>query len=146
MVAEHTLLELLSDGHFHSGTELGGKLGISRTAIWKHIKLLETDYGLEVQAVQGKGYRLFKAIELLDEQKIMDRLPESVRALLAALEIKTVLDSTNHFLMQQDLAQYGRGQVLLAEMQTAGRGRRGGKPVPQPRSAGSSESGAQRRP
>lgn len=125
MVAEHTLLELLSDGHFHSGTELGEKLGISRTAIWKHIKVLETDYALDVQAVQGKGYRLSKAIELLDEQKIVAGLAESAKALLAALEIKTVLDSTNYFLMQQDLEQYGVGQVVLAEMQTAGRGRRG---------------------
>jgi len=125
MVAEYTLLELLSDGHFHSGTELGEKLGISRTAIWKHIKVLETDYALDVQAVQGKGYRLTKAIELLDEQKIVAGLVESAKALLAVLEIKTVLDSTNHFLMQQDLEQCGIGQVVLAEMQTAGRGRRG---------------------
>jgi len=125
MVAEHTLLELLSDGHFHSGSVLGEKLGISRTAVWKHIKELEKDYGLDVQAVQGKGYRLSQAVELLNQQKIMDGLAESSKALLAKLEIKTVLDSTNNFLMQQDLVQYGRGQVLLAEMQTAGRGRRG---------------------
>lgn len=125
VAAEQTLLELLSDGHFHSGTELGEKLGISRTAIWKHIKVLEMDYALDVQAVQGKGYRLAKAIDLLDEQAILREVTPAAQTLLTYLQLKPVVDSTSHFLMQQELEGYGTAQVVLAEMQTAGRGRRG---------------------
>ena len=126
MVTEHALLVLLSDGHFHSGTELGEKLGVTRTAIWKHIKQLETFYGLDVQAVQGKGYRLSKAIDLLDDQVIHRELSEQAKALLAVFEVHPQLDSTNRYLMQHG-GQYscGEAHVVLAEMQTAGRGRRG---------------------
>ena len=126
MVTEHTLLVLLSDGHFHSGTELGEKLGVTRTAIWKHIKQLETFYGLDVQAVQGKGYRLSKAIDLLDDQVIQLELSEQAKALLAVFEVHPQLDSTNRYLMQHG-GQHtgGEAHVVLAEMQTAGRGRRG---------------------
>lgn len=126
MLAEHALLELLSDGYFHSGTELGDKLGISRTAIWKQIKRLETEYNLDVQAVQGRGYRLTHPVELLDEKRILDTLSSEAKVLLDVLEIHPQLDSTNRYLMQ-----YGNrtkshvAHVVLAEMQTAGRGRRG---------------------
>lgn len=126
MVTEHTLLVSLSDGHFHSGTELGEKLGISRTAVWKHIKQLETLYGLDVQAVQGKGYRLSKAIDLLNERLISSALSEPARDLLEVIEIHPQLDSTNRYLMQSgEKPGKGAAHVVLAEMQTAGRGRRG---------------------
>jgi BirA family biotin operon repressor/biotin-[acetyl-CoA-carboxylase] ligase len=114
---------LLSDGCFHSGTELGERLGISRTAIWKHIKQLETTYGLDVQAVQGKGYRLSQAIELLDEETIVNGLSDESSQLLNIIEVHPQLESTNRFLMQQTDTRVSR--VVLAEMQTAGRGRRG---------------------
>ena len=120
-----TLLGLLSDGHFHSGTDLGEKLGVSRTSIWKHIKTLDTEYGLDIQTVSGKGYRLANAIELLDKERIFSGLDAAAKKILASFEIKTVLDSTNHYLMQQDVRQSECGHVVLAEMQTAGRGRRG---------------------
>lgn len=128
MVTEHELLILLSDGHFHSGTELGEKLAISRTAIWKHIKQLETLYGLDVQAVQGKGYRLSRPVELLNDTIIINGLSEQGRDLLDVFEIHPLLDSTSRYLMQQgDRETKSGAHVVLAEMQTAGRGRRGKK-------------------
>lgn len=126
MVTEHELLILLSDGRFHSGTELGEKLEISRTAIWKHIKQLETLYDLDVQAVQGKGYRLSRPVELLDDKAIIKALSEQAEKLLDVFEIHPLLDSTNRYLMQQGGRETRSGaHVVLAEMQTAGRGRRG---------------------
>ena len=47
-------LELLADGAFHSGEELGSILSISRAAIWKKLKMLE-ELGLQVDSVKGKG-------------------------------------------------------------------------------------------
>ena len=49
------LIETLSDGEFHSGEALGAALGVSRMAVWKHIKALR-ELGVEVEVVRGKGY------------------------------------------------------------------------------------------
>jgi BirA family biotin operon repressor/biotin-[acetyl-CoA-carboxylase] ligase len=126
MLTEHALLELLSDGYFHSGTELGEKLKISRAAIWKQIRQLEILLGLDVQAVQGRGYRLAHPIELLEEKVIYDALSRQSKALLGMLEVHLQLDSTNRYLMQHGIRDNKSGaHVVLAEMQTAGRGRRG---------------------
>lgn len=126
MLTEHALLKLLSDGFFHSGTELGEKLKISRTAIWKQIRHLETEFSLDIQAVQGRGYRLAHPVELLDANIIDGALSGQSKQWLGMLEIYPQLDSTNRYLMQQGKVENQRGaHVVLAEMQTAGRGRRG---------------------
>ncbi|MDF1677124.1 MAG: HTH domain-containing protein [Legionellaceae bacterium] len=49
------LLHLLSDGTYHSGQRLGDILGISRTAVWKHIEKLEA-LGLHIKRVPKQGY------------------------------------------------------------------------------------------
>ena len=49
------ILRLLSDGRFHSGRELGETLGISRSAIWKHLLALN-ELDIDIHAVRGRGY------------------------------------------------------------------------------------------
>ncbi|NNG13964.1 MAG: bifunctional biotin--[acetyl-CoA-carboxylase] ligase/biotin operon repressor BirA [Gammaproteobacteria bacterium] len=115
------LLEQLADGRFHSGEELGQQLGVSRSAIWKTLQQFET-LGLDIHAVQGKGYRLANALDLLSAEKIRAVLPEVVREVPLALNVQLELDSTNAWLMQQ--ADW-HGVACLAEYQHAGRGRRG---------------------
>lgn len=119
-----TLLCQLSDHRFHSGTGLAAALGVSRTAVWKHIRDLEA-LGLEIAAVSGKGYRLISPLQLLDEAAIRADLTPAAAALLAELEIHDSLDSTNTYLMQAALKGPATGTVCLAETQTAGRGRIG---------------------
>ena len=51
-----TLISLLADGEFHSGEQLGEKLGMSRAAINKHVQTLR-DWGVDVFTVPGKGWR-----------------------------------------------------------------------------------------
>ena len=51
-----TLITLLSDGQFHSGEQLGERLGISRAAVSKHMAALK-DLGLDLFSLTGKGYR-----------------------------------------------------------------------------------------
>jgi len=46
-----TLLELLKDGQFHSGQALGRALGVTRSAIWKQLQLLEAELGLDIHKV-----------------------------------------------------------------------------------------------
>ena len=118
------LLKILSDGHFHSGRELGVALGVGRSAIWQHVQILR-DYGLDIYAVSGRGYRLSSALEWLSEAQIMAALPASARSLVAAIDLHMELESTNTYLMRAQVQPLPTGTVCLAEYQSAGRGRRG---------------------
>lgn len=118
------LLEILADGQFHSGEALGTFLGVSRAAIWKQLQGLRT-FGVELQAVRGRGYRLAHPLELLDADTLRCHLPVSVRAQIPHIEIATELDSTNSHLKHHALNGAPSGAVCLAEMQRAGRGRLG---------------------
>mgnify|MGYP000573784432 CR=1 FL=1 len=53
-----SLVRQLADGRFHSGENLARLLGVSRTAVWKRIRKISRDTGLDIHAVRGKGYRL----------------------------------------------------------------------------------------
>ena len=118
------LIRLLSDGEFHSGEQLGERLGVSRTAIWKQLKKLEA---LEIpfEAVKGQGYRLVTPMELLDGSKIVAALPRQGRQHLTRLFVEETLPSSNEFMRQRFSQGAGHGEVCLVEQQSAGRGRRG---------------------
>jgi len=118
-----TLLECLADGECHSGAELGRLLGVSRTAVWKHLQKLD-ELGLPLTPVRGRGYRLDGGLELLRRDVIEAQLSIEARACLQALELFSSTDSTNARALEQ-AAQFRTGYVCLAEHQLAGRGRRG---------------------
>ncbi|VVP41429.1 Bifunctional ligase/repressor BirA [Pseudomonas fluorescens] len=118
-----TLLELLKDGRFHSGQALGIALGISRSAVWKQLQHLEAELGLSIHKVRGRGYQLAAPLTLLDPLAIRERAPACDWSVL----VFDSIDSTN----AEALRAIERGQaapfLVLAERQTAGRGRRGRK-------------------
>ncbi|AUG43493.1 biotin--[acetyl-CoA-carboxylase] ligase [Pseudomonas chlororaphis] len=118
-----TLLELLKDGRFHSGQALGAALGISRSAVWKQLQQLEADLGLSIHKVRGRGYQLAAPLMLLSPADIYEQSKDCPWAVLAFDSI----DSTN----AEALRAVERGVpapfLVLAERQTAGRGRRGRK-------------------
>ncbi|MDX1695327.1 MAG: bifunctional biotin--[acetyl-CoA-carboxylase] ligase/biotin operon repressor BirA [Ketobacteraceae bacterium] len=118
------IVELLADGQFHSGDELGQELGISRAAVWKQIQKLE-EKGLEVFSVKGKGYKLHTPVELLSVESVTAHLSDDGLRLLGDLEVHGVVSSTNDVAMRRASDGVGSGYVCLAEQQTAGRGRRG---------------------
>jgi BirA family biotin operon repressor/biotin-[acetyl-CoA-carboxylase] ligase len=124
MPLRHRLLKLLSDGEFHSGEALGAALGVSRMAVWKHLKTLR-ELGVGFEVVRGKGYRLPASVELLDAAKISSALNPSTASRIDSVNVFTELDSTNNWLQQQCPGDSPSGTVCLAEMQHAGRGRRG---------------------
>jgi BirA family biotin operon repressor/biotin-[acetyl-CoA-carboxylase] ligase len=119
------LLTLLADGEFHSGTVLADTLGISRATVCKHIAHLADELGLTIAAVSGRGYRLDRALELLTHEKLAAALSEQSLALISSLEIHHHIDSTNRYLVEQGRLEASTGKVCLAELQTAGKGRRG---------------------
>jgi BirA family biotin operon repressor/biotin-[acetyl-CoA-carboxylase] ligase len=118
-----TLLKLLKDGRFHSGQALGVALGISRSAVWKQLQHLEAELGLPIHAVRGRGYQLAAPLMLLDPAEINGKSS----ACGWPAEVFDSIDSTN----AEALRAVERGQaapfLVLAERQTAGRGRRGRK-------------------
>lgn len=124
-MAASRLIALLADGGFHSGESLAGTLGVSRTAVWKRIQRLSALWGLEIEAVRGKGYRLARPLDLLDEAVLLRALGPEARRRIAGLEIHADLDSTNSHLMTRALAGDRGPRVCLAERQGAGRGRLG---------------------
>jgi BirA family biotin operon repressor/biotin-[acetyl-CoA-carboxylase] ligase len=124
MRSRRQLLQLLSDGEYHSGEALGQMLGISRMAVWKQINALRAT-GIELQTLRGKGYRLPAAVELLDRELIRLAAEPETRACLDSIEILLDVDSTNNHLRGKALQGAPAGSVCLAEQQRGGRGRRG---------------------
>ncbi len=122
---QRQLLERLSDGSFHSGEELAQLLGVSRTAIWKQIQSLRSDYNLDIHAVHGRGYRLADSLELLNADQITEGLSMQQLKMLSQLQIHVSVDSTNSHLKKQMLQGIDSGSACLSEYQSAGRGRRG---------------------
>lgn len=117
------LLALLADGQYHSGQELGERLGVSRTAVWKHVqKLMQLE--LPLTSVRGQGYRVEGGLELLDREALHAHLTPAAKNILTELELFFLIDSTNARAMTK-AAQGQGGYVCLAEQQSAGRGRRG---------------------
>ncbi len=107
----------------HSGEELARSFGITRAAIWKQVDRL-ADWGLDVEAAPGAGYRLSHRIDLLDADSLRAALDPTVAARVSKLEIFMELDSTNRRLLAAP-PPVGMLDVCIAEFQTAGRGRRG---------------------
>ncbi|AJJ19046.1 MULTISPECIES: bifunctional biotin--[acetyl-CoA-carboxylase] ligase/biotin operon repressor BirA [Yersinia] len=111
------LINILADGAFHSGEQLGEAFGMSRAAINKHIQTIR-EWGLDVFTVPGKGYSLPAPIQLLNEQTILSYLPAG------QVTVLPVVDSTNQYLLDR-ITELKSGDACVAEYQHAGRGRRG---------------------
>lgn len=112
------LCHQLSDLQFHDGTALGQSLKMTRTAIWKYIKKLQ-GYGVEVECVKGKGYRLHRPLYLLNSDVISNVLIKQTQQ-HAEIVLFESLPSTNHYLHHEGETTT---KVALAEHQSQGRGR-----------------------
>lgn len=110
-----------TDGYV-SGQELCDRLGVSRTAVWKVIGQLREE-GYEIEAVRSRGYRLCSAGDVLSEAEIASVL--ETKNLGRNLRFFDEIDSTNNELRR--IAENGApdGTLAIAEIQTAGKGRRG---------------------
>ena len=114
------LVIMLADGDFHSGQTLAEHFQISRTAVANHINAL-IELGLDIYSVKGKGYRIATPLNLLTKPDIHSYSALTQRV---PLEVLSVVDSTNTYLKQR-IDSVAHGHTVVAEAQTAGRGRRG---------------------
>ncbi|WP_404392681.1 bifunctional biotin--[acetyl-CoA-carboxylase] ligase/biotin operon repressor BirA [Pseudoalteromonas phenolica] len=119
------ILKALNKGEFVSGQYLGESLDISRAAVSKHIKSLQ-EMGIDIFKLSGKGYKLNHSVPLLDESAV-NHYYHVLSGQKKQLEVMPIIDSTNSELMRrvQNKLPINSGHVLVAEMQEAGRGRRG---------------------
>ncbi len=124
MQEEPLLLTILaaSPDSYVSGEEISARLGVSRTAVWKHINLLRRQ-GYEIVGTARRGYRLLSRPDLLYPWEVRRGLKAEVFGREFVYLQET--DSTNN--VARRLAQEGapEGTVVAAESQTAGRGRWG---------------------
>jgi BirA family biotin operon repressor/biotin-[acetyl-CoA-carboxylase] ligase len=118
------LFAKLADGQFHSGEALAVELAVSRSAVWKAARALR-ELGATVHAVRNRGYRLPVTGEPLDSGKIQALLGEAARERVRRLDTVWAVGSTNTLLLERANPPVGLSEALLAEYQTAGRGRRG---------------------
>ena len=119
------ILRMLSVGAFHSGTDLGKKLGITRAAVCKNIHRL-TQAGLDVHRVTGRGYKLDAPLTLLNRSRILKHLGTAAADFRDRLHVLDETDSTNRHLAELIAhAKTMNGMACLAETQSGGRGRRG---------------------
>ncbi len=115
------ILEALADGRFHSGQKLGEQLGISRAAVGKHVEALRA-MGLDIFSVTGKGYQCPDLIQLIEPAALKRQL--DARGVVAEVDVHLSLPSTNDYLMERRTS-LRHGATVVAEHQSAGRGRRG---------------------
>jgi len=105
---------------FVSGASLAEQLGVSRTAVWKAIRLLKAD-GWDIEAVTNQGYRLLSGSDVLSTEGIRRHLRHpDIRP-----QVFPVLSSTNTVLKTMAAEDAPAGTAVLAAEQTAGRGRLG---------------------
>ncbi|MFR1266371.1 MAG: biotin--[acetyl-CoA-carboxylase] ligase [Gemmiger formicilis] len=124
MVKQEVLAALdAARGRFISGQELAAQLSVSRTAVWKAVAALRRD-GIPIKAVTNRGYTLAQSVDVLNAAAVAAQLDE---ATVKALQIEVVdrLPGTNAALRSRADAGAREGLVLIAQAQSAGRGRGG---------------------
>ena len=112
-----------TDGYV-SGAEIGERLGVSRTAIWKAISKLKAE-GYNIEAVNNKGYHLIDDSDIINSQEIKDIL--ETKLIGKNVVFYPEVSSTNDVVKELGENDGIEGTVVVAEKQTNGRGRRGRK-------------------
>lgn len=119
------VLSLLEEnsGNFISGEVISQQLGVSRAAIWKHIKKLRQE-GYQIESVPHRGYCLADSGEkMLSTAKIKENLSSSWAELL---DYRVKVEGSTNTIAKQLAAQGApEGTIVLAEGQAGGRGRLG---------------------
>jgi BirA family biotin operon repressor/biotin-[acetyl-CoA-carboxylase] ligase len=122
MKTTYKLIQLLADGKFHSGEELGQQLMMTRAGIWKALKQLNS-LGLDFVSLKGKGYQLPGGLELLEKKLIKSYLSNATTQALEKIATCMCTESTNQYLLDQLKQGETSSFAFFTEYQTAGRGR-----------------------
>ncbi len=124
MLSTEKILQVLADGEFHSGEELGAALGVSRAAVWKQLQKLEA-LNIELESQKGRGYRIVGGLNLLSRDAVLASSGEASRPFIESMDIFNELASTNEVALARIAEGDAHGYCCTAELQLSGRGRRG---------------------
>ena len=118
------LLTLLSENAtiVISGARIAREISVSRSTVWRWVERLR-ELGVRVKGQPHTGYFLEKVSDILTPDLVRKRLKGSVFGKRVYHFFRT--DSTNRVAMDLGYAGEPEGAVVLAEEQTAGRGRAG---------------------
>lgn len=119
------ILKLLREREgYVSGQMLCEQLGVSRTAVWKTIRQLKEE-GYQIEAVQNRGYRIVNIPDVLSEEELKSLF--SGKTQWAGQEISYFPDTDSTNIRAKELGEKGapHGTLVVADRQSAGRGRRG---------------------
>ena len=110
-----------ADGYL-SGQELAGRLSVSRTAVWKNIRLLQAE-GYRIEAVSNRGYCLVESPDRVTEEELTSLLDTE----WVGRKVKCYDQVTSTNQVAKALAEEGAsdGTLVVANEQTAGKGRYG---------------------
>lgn len=103
-----------------SGQDLSEPLMLSRAAVWKHIKKLQS-LGYKIDSRPKLGYRLTKTTELLLPWEVNDGLETNLFG--KRIYYFDTINSTQNFAIELASRPQENGTVVIAEKQTQGRGR-----------------------
>ena len=121
---KNTVLEELrrNKDKYLSGEELSKKLGVTRTSVWKNINKLKEE-GYTIESSTNKGYMLIDAPDTLYPAEIKRLL--NTKIIGNEIIIIESIDSTNNYGKKICEKEFMEGTIIIAEEQTAGRGRLG---------------------
>jgi BirA family transcriptional regulator, biotin operon repressor / biotin---[acetyl-CoA-carboxylase] ligase len=105
-----------------SGARIAREIGVSRSTVWRWIEQLR-EVGVRVKGRPHTGYFLERVPDILTPELLRARLKSSLFAKRIYHFFRT--DSTNRVGMELGYAGEPEGAVILAEEQSAGRGRAG---------------------
>jgi BirA family biotin operon repressor/biotin-[acetyl-CoA-carboxylase] ligase len=122
---EELILAFLAEAgeeEFVSGEAICDKLGLSRAEVFRHVNSLRSQ-GYRIDALQAKGYKLVEVPDRLTQLELRPLI--NTRDIGSTLHCFGEVTSTND--VAKMLAEEGatHGEVVIAESQTHGRGRRG---------------------
>ncbi len=117
------ILSLLRENKdYISGQELCEHFHVTRTAVWKAVNQLKKE-GYPIEAVQNRGYRLASEPDVFGRAELESRIHTKWAGRhIAFYESVGSTNVTAKLLAEEDAPA---GTLVVAESQTAGRGRRG---------------------
>jgi BirA family biotin operon repressor/biotin-[acetyl-CoA-carboxylase] ligase len=124
MELKHQVLKQLEEnrGNSISGSKLADNLFVTRSSIWKAIKVLQKE-GYSIEAVTNKGYCLLADNDILSSECIRPYLTGEAAGF--HLDVRQTVTSTNTLAKAMAADGAAEGTVVIASEQTEGRGRMG---------------------
>lgn len=110
------ITNILSDGQYHNGNNIGEALQMTRSAVWKTVKKL-INYDIKIDSIKGKGYSLVEPLRLLNLIDIKKNLVNQK----IEIDIFETINSTNEYLKLFKNAKATK--ICLSEQQAHGKGR-----------------------